>query len=219
MEKKSSVVLLSGGLDSSVNLYCACKESHVALALTFDYGQRAAKREIQSAQAQCKKLSVPHKIIELPWFKDFTQTSLVNTKQVVPSHVHIDDIDETQASAKSVWVPNRNGIFLNIAAAFAENLNAHFVVPGFNREEASTFPDNSEDFMDAISDSLGYSTATQVAVFCYTADKDKTEIAKMGYDLGVDFSLMWPCYHGEEKPCGICESCLRFQRAVRKYSP
>ncbi len=218
MTKKRTVVLLSGGLDSSVNLYKAHQETEVVLALTFDYGQRAALREIESATKQCSKLSIPHKVISLPWFRDFTQTSLVNVTEAVPKDVAIDDRQQTVHSAKLVWVPNRNGIFLNIGAAFAESLGADFIIPGFNHEEATTFPDNSEDFMDAISDSLSYSTANQVVAFCYTADKDKTEIARMGFELGADFSLMWPCYHGDEKPCGSCESCLRFQRAVRKVN-
>lgn len=215
--KKRTVVLLSGGLDSSVNLYAASKETDVVLALTFHYGQRAAEREIASAQAQCSRLGIPHKVVELPWFSDFTKTSLVNRGAVVPENVGLQDREATESSAKAVWVPNRNGIFLNIAAAFAEGLEADFIVPGFNREEAVTFPDNSEDFMDAVSGSLSYSTANQVSVFCFTADKDKTEIAQMGHELGADFGLMWPCYKGEEKPCGKCESCLRFDRAARRY--
>lgn len=217
MDRKKSVVLLSGGLDSSVNLHAAHRATQVLLALTFDYGQRAAEREIESAKAQCLRLRIPHRVIALPWFRDFTTTSLLNRTQEIPRDVGIDDREQTEASAKAVWVPNRNGIFLNIAAAFAESHGADFVIPGFNREEAATFPDNSEDFMDAVSASLSYSTANQVVAFCYTADKDKPEIAKMGFDLGADFSLMWPCYYGEEKPCGHCESCLRFQRAVSKY--
>lgn len=201
-----------------MNLYKAHQETEIVLALTFDYGQRAAQREIESAAKQCSMLSIPHKVISLPWFRDFTQTSLVNVTEAIPKDVAIDDRQQTEHSAKQVWVPNRNGIFLNIGAAFAESLGADFIIPGFNHEEATTFPDNSEDFMDAISDSLSYSTANQVVAFCYTADKDKTEIARMGFELGADFTLMWPCYHGGDKPCGSCESCLRFQRAVRKVN-
>lgn len=211
---KRSVVLLSGGLDSSVNLLAADRETEVALALTFDYGQRAAQKEIQSAKKQCENLKIPHEVLNLSWLGAITKTSLVNREALVPTSVAIDDADATQDSAKKVWVPNRNGVFLNIAASFAESLEANCVVPGFNWEEAQTFPDNSEDYLDALTAAFSYSTANQVTAHCYTAEMDKTEIARLGKELGADFALMWPCYFGGEKPCGECESCQRFQRAV-----
>lgn len=214
--KKRSVVLLSGGLDSSVNLLAAHKNTEIVLALTFDYGQRAAKKEIASARLQAEKIGVPHQVVELGWLREITKTSLVNHDMDIPVHVAIDSYVETQETAKRVWVPNRNGVFLNIAAAFAESLAADIIIPGFNREEAQTFSDNSESFLNAMTNSLNYSTANQVAVHCYTTTMDKPEIAELGKDLGLDFSLVWPCYFGDDVPCGKCESCLRFKRAVQK---
>ena len=147
---KSAIVLLSGGLDSAVNLF-ASKQSglDVKLALTFDYGQRAATQEISAAKAIADKLDVPHQVISLPWLADATKTSLVNRGQSVPTggDVVIEDFGRSEQTAKSVWVPNRNGVFLNIAASFAECLECDFVVPGFNAEEAVTFPDNSDEFL------------------------------------------------------------------------
>lgn len=214
--KKRSVVLLSGGLDSSVNLLAAHKDTDIMLALTFDYGQRAAKKEIASARLQSEKIEIPHQVVELGWLREITKTSLVNRDVEIPVHVAIDAYVETQETAKKVWVPNRNGVFLNIAGAFAESLGADIVIPGFNREEAQTFPDNSEGFLNALTQSLSYSTANQVATHCYTTQMNKTEIAELGKDLGLDFSLVWPCYFGDDVPCGKCESCLRYKRAVQK---
>jgi 7-cyano-7-deazaguanine synthase len=214
--KKKSVVLLSGGLDSSVNLLAAHRETDVVLCLTFDYGQRAVHQEIRSARSQCERLGIEHQVVSLPWLRTITKTSLVNTNESIPLDVAIDDARETSVSAKKVWVPNRNGVFLNVAASFAEAYEADIVVPGFNREEAQTFPDNSEDFLDSLTDAFSYSTANQVVAYCYTGDKDKTEIAWMGRDLGLDFNVVWPCYFGGETLCGECESCLRFKRAVSK---
>ncbi|MEQ1878310.1 MAG: 7-cyano-7-deazaguanine synthase, partial [Bdellovibrionia bacterium] len=73
----SAVVLASGGLDSIVNLYQAAKVSKVKLALTFDYGQRAAKREAAAASWHCLHLNIPHRVLDVSWFKEFTQSSLV----------------------------------------------------------------------------------------------------------------------------------------------
>jgi 7-cyano-7-deazaguanine synthase len=211
------VVLLSAGLDSTVNFYAAKNEGDVAMALTFDYGQRAAKKEIEHAAEISRRGGVPHRVLALPWFRDFTKTSLVDTSMAIPTgkakSVSIDDMNVSAESAKAVWVPNRNGIFLNIAAAFAEGLGADAVVPGFNLEEAATFPDNSEDYLLAASESFRFSTSNQVKVHCFTSHMMKSEIVALGRRLGVPFDLIWTCYFGGDAPCGECESCLRFKRA------
>lgn len=210
-----SVVLLSSGLDSTVNLYRAAKESKVVMAITFDYGQRAAAREIHFAGLLSAKLAVPHRVIHLPWFRDFTESSLVNRKMDIPTtSVEIDSFEASTDSAKAVWVPNRNGIFLNIGAAFAESVQAEWLIPGFNAEEATTFPDNSEAYLQAATKSFFFSTGNHVQVKCFTTALDKTEIVKLGRTLNVPFDFIWTCYFGEEKPCGQCESCQRFSRAM-----
>lgn len=212
----TSVALLSSGLDSTVNLYEAREKSEVRLALTFDYGQRAATREIARARELTSRLQIPHKVIELPWFRDFTTTSLVDRSQDVPTaNVQIDNLTTSFETAKAVWVPNRNGIFLNIGAAFAESLGAKWLVPGFNAEEAATFPDNSQAYLEVATKALGFSTGNHVEVKCFTTTMDKTQIVARGKELGVPFELLWPCYFGEERPCGKCESCRRFQRALQ----
>lgn len=213
--KKKAVVLLSAGLDSSVNLFAAAADEEVVLALTFDYGQKAARKELESAQKLAKYLNIPHKILALPWFKDLHRSSLLLESEQVPTGaaVQIDDVKTSQQTAKAVWVPNRNGIFLNIAAAFAEALEADFVVPGFNVEEAATFPDNSETFMRKLDEAFADSTANKVRVKCFTSALNKTQIVERGEKLNVPWHLIWPCYFGHAKWCGQCESCLRSKRA------
>ena len=212
-----TVVLLSGGLDSAVNLFQAHRESQVVLALTFDYGQRAAPKEVESAKYLCRLLKVPHRVISLPWIKDFGHSALIDDQLLVPQgkNVSIDDYDQSVKTAASVWVPNRNGIFLNIAAGFAEALGADAVVPGFNKEEAATFPDNSAEFLEALNHSFSFSTAIKVRTKCFTTSFDKTKIVEIGKSLGVPFDHLWPCYLAGEHWCGQCESCLRFQRAMK----
>lgn len=211
-----TVVLFSAGLDSTVNLYAAHKLGKVILALTFDYGQKAAKNEILMAKKQTSFLGVPHEVVSLPFFKSFTQTSLLNQHATVPAgeELELDSLAKSLSSAEKVWVPNRNGIFLNLAAGYAEGLGAEVVVPGFNKEEASTFPDNSEAFMKATSHALNFSTANGVRVHGFTGHLEKPEIFKMALELGVQLGDIWPCYLGGEKPCLQCESCLRFVRAA-----
>lgn len=114
------------------------------------------------------------------------------------------------------WVPNRNGLFINIAATYAENLNADLLICGFNREEALIFPDNSEDFIEAINKALYYSTKNHVKVKSYVGDLNKIEIIREGQRLGLDFRHIWSCYQGNEKPCGTCTSCLSNKKAFEK---
>lgn len=216
--RKRSIVLLSAGLDSAVNLFEAHLDTEVILALTFDYGQRAAVREVQKASSLCGLLSLKHHVVNLPWFIDFTTTSLINRNVSVPEsgEVDINSLGQSKATAEKVWIPNRNGIFLNIAAGYAEGLGANYIVPGFNAEEASTFPDNSEDFIEVLNQSLRLSTASRVEVRCYTTRLTKPMIVRRGRELGVPFEDIWPCYHDGEEWCGKCESCLRFLRALKE---
>jgi len=211
-----SVVLLSSGLDSTVNLYEAREKSEVVLALTFNYGQRAAARELERASQIAALAGVPWKSLDITWFSEFTKTSLINRSSEVPTgaSVSIDDFKVSTDTAKAVWVPNRNGIFLNIGAAFAEGLGASIVVPGFNIEEGATFPDNTQGYLDALTAAFKFSTSNGVRAECFTTGLNKTQIVARGRTLGAPFSLMWPCYFAGSEPCGECESCKRFARAT-----
>lgn len=214
-ENASALVLLSSGLDSTFNLYKAITRFQVKLALTFDYGQLASAKEILTAAKISKRLNIPHRTVHLPWFKEFTKTALLGGENVPSGQdVEIDSLERSLETAKSVWVPNRNGIFLNIAAGFAEGLGCQYVIPGFNFEEAQTFPDNSSGFMRALDDSFSYSTLGRVHPMSFSIEMQKPEIVREAIDLGVPLSELWPCYQGGTKWCGVCESCLRFKRAI-----
>ncbi len=221
MSQTQSVVLLSGGLDSSYNLWRAHRDSEVVLVLTFDYGQKAARKEVETSAQLAQRLGLAHQVVHLPWFDLFTQTALVKAEAEVPKaeEVSLTDLGQAEQTAQRVWVPNRNGIFLNIAAGFAEGLGAEYVVVGFNREEAVTFPDNSQEFIWALNQSLLFSTASQVKVRCYSTDMDKSQIVSSGHQLGLPFSELWPCYLGGESICGQCESCQRYLRALKAGLP
>ena len=106
-----SIILLSGGLDSLVSLGLGIKKYNIKLAITFDYGQKSSSQEIQAAKNICKYYKIKHKVIKLNWLKKITHTSLVSDENVPTGKL----LDNPEASAKLVWVPNRNGLFLNIA--------------------------------------------------------------------------------------------------------
>ncbi|MFZ5648467.1 MAG: 7-cyano-7-deazaguanine synthase QueC [Bacillota bacterium] len=213
----SGIVLLSGGLDSAVSLSQALREGEVKLCLTFDYGQRARLKELESSAQIAGYYKLNHRVIALPFLKDITFTSLVNTEEDVPEpdEADLDDAGKMDRTAKSVWVPNRNGVFINIASAFAESLGCSRVVTGFNAEEARTFPDNSREYLQACNRALSFSTMSGVRVVSYTQMLDKVEIVRLGKRLGTPLEHVWPCYFGGEKICGRCESCKRYIRAIK----
>ncbi|MEK6628470.1 MAG: 7-cyano-7-deazaguanine synthase QueC [Bdellovibrionota bacterium] len=213
--KKDSIVLLSAGLDSTVNFYNALVETNVKLALTFNYGQKAAQKEIQRAKIIADDNKIAHVVVDLPWMKELGKSSLTQDKYAIPTgkSVLIDNQAASIATAKSVWVPNRNGVFLNIAASFAEGTGAEILVPGFNREEAATFPDNSLDFIRSVRKSFAYSVATKMDIQCYTIGMSKIEIVELGVKVKVPFEKIWPCYQAKELWCGECEPCKRTKRA------
>src|SRR6185436_13791015 len=103
-------------------------------------------------------------------------------------------------------VPNRNGVFLNVAAAFAESLKAEQVIAGFNAEEAASFPDNSPEFMNSVNSALEFSTKNGVKTFSYTAGMNKKEVLKAALNAQAPLRLLWSCYQGGKKFCWECES-------------
>src|SRR5574344_1034348 len=127
---KKSIILLSGGLDSLVCLGTQKEDFNIDLAITFDYGQRSVEYEINAAKKLAEYYNVTHKVIKLPFLKEITNTALVNYDKDVPQEELY-----TEDSAKAVWVPNRNGLFLNIAAAYADSYNYTHIIFGANKEE------------------------------------------------------------------------------------
>ena len=214
----AGIVLLSGGLDSTVALALYREADLIELALTFAYGQKAQEQEVRAASRIAEFYGVRHEVIHLPFLHAQTKTALVDGSHDLPEldAIELDDAaGRCRASAAAVWVPNRNGLFLNIAAVFAENLPAPCaLVAGFNREEAATFPDNSPEFIAAVNRSLQYSTRQDIRVVSPTVHLKKEEIVHEALRLKVPLDLVWSCYRGGGKPCGRCESCLRLRRAL-----
>lgn len=212
-----SIILLSGGLDSLVSLGVAKEEYNIQLALTFDYGQKSAECEISTSKKICEHYGIEHKIIKLDWLKEITQTALVSDK-IIPLTTEQDlTSDEfTEKSAVSVWVPNRNGAFLNIAAAFADSYGYDYIIFGANKEEGTTFPDNTQEFIDRLNASFEYSTQKHPKAYAPLINLCKNDIVKIAVEKGVPLELTRSCYSSNKKHCGVCESCVRLKRALEE---
>lgn len=216
MENRS-LVLLSGGLDSSMAFVHAVKNTHVAYGLTFDYGQAAAPKEIQAAKAICKHYGTGHQVLKIDFLLDTKNHPFFNNGENLPKlkQEQLDDLKVCHETAKAVWVPNRNGVMLNIAAALAEKDGLDEIFVGFNKEEAATFPDNSSDYLAVLNASLALSTLKQVKVKAPTVQQIKTEIIADLVQSDFPLQHLWSCYQSGETMCGECESCGRLKRALR----
>jgi 7-cyano-7-deazaguanine synthase len=202
--KPKSIILLSGGLDSTVSAAIARRRTRPWFAMTFDYGQRAAKMEITASRKICRLLKIDHKVVKLPFFKEFGRLMLLSGKRS-----KISRLTRTQ----DVWVPNRNALFINIAASYAEYYGAKIIVTGFNQEEAQEFPDNSEGFLRAVNRCLQYSTFNKVRVKSYVLKNTKKEIYKLGVRYRAPLEHIYSCYLGGKEMCGKCASCKRLIEA------
>lgn len=203
-----SIVLLSGGLDSVVSL--ALEKNNVTLALTFDYGQKSAAKEIKASAAIARHYGLEHKVIQLDWLKEITHTALCSDEEVPTGEA----LENSAQSAKSVWVPNRNGLFLNIAGAFADAEGYTSIIIGANKEEAQTFPDNTQEFISSVNEEFKFSTRVQPKVVAPLIECDKVEIVRLALLHKAPLHLLNSCYKNTEKHCGICESCVRLKRAL-----
>lgn len=210
-----SIILLSGGLDSLVSLALAKAEYNIKLALTFDYGQKSVEREIFASKKICEYYHIEHRVIKLDWLKEITQTSLVSEKEIPLTSLKDLSSDEfVNKSAASVWVPNRNGAFLNIAASFADSFDYDYIIFGANKEEGTTFPDNTQEFIDRINAAFEFSTQKKPKAYAPLINFSKNDIVKVAVEHSVPLELTRSCYSTKERHCGVCESCVRLKRAL-----
>lgn len=204
MPNTRAVAMVSGGLDSVVSLAIARRRMDVRLILFFDYGQRARVSERVSVTNVASYYGIPMRDVALPWLESLLPAGMR----------HGATGDEPLTGLDEVWVPNRNGVFINVAAAFAESYGYGAVVTGFNRDEAAEFPDNGREFVERSCSALELSTRGRVAVTSFTLEMGKREIVIEGMDAGAPLSVIWSCYRSGERMCGRCASCRRLRGAL-----
>ena len=207
MTKKTGVILLSGGLDSLVSLDIAIKKIDIKYALTFNYGQKAYKEELAASKRIAKKYNIIHKTIKLPFLTEITNNALVNPKD--------NDLD----NFNSIWIPNRNGLFLNIGACFCDKYNLDCVIIGANKEEAEKFPDNSKNFIKAGNEFFKYSTLNKTKIIAPCLEFDKISIINYAISNALSLKNIKSCYNSKKltgkKHCGKCMSCKLLYSAIK----
>jgi 7-cyano-7-deazaguanine synthase len=200
------LVILSGGLDSTTLLYHVLKDRRQEIeAVSFAYGQRHEGRELACADFHTKKLGVPHTIIDLPFLRDISEragSALVNRGVPVP-HVRTVMGDPQPVT----YVPNRNMLFLSIAAAQAEAIGAEQVYYGAQKHDISGYWDTTPSFLQAMNGVMTLNRKKPVQILAPFVCDSKADIVRRGIALCVDYSHTWSCYEGKDQACGVCSTC------------
>lgn len=204
---KDSVLIVSGGMDSITMLY-EYKE-RIALGISFDYGSNHNTREIPFAAMHCERLGIKHIVINLGFMHQYFKSSLLEGAEAIPEGNYDDE------NMKSTVVPFRNGIMLSIAAGVAESNGLKYVMMANHGGDHTIYPDCRPEFIDAIDKAAQAGTYVDVHVVAPYTNITKTDIARRGAALGIDYTETWSCYKGGDRQCGKCGTCVERKEALR----
>jgi 7-cyano-7-deazaguanine synthase len=202
-----TLVLLSGGMDSVTALYWARQQHEVVGAVSFDYGSKHNEKEIAFAAWHCAQMKVKHDTVALPFVNDLFASDLLKSGGDIP------DGHYEEQSMKRTVVPFRNGIMLAIACGIAESREADALVIAAHSGDHAIYPDCREPFMHSMATAMREGTYVRIELLRPFIDKDKTAIAQLGHDLGIDFAQTWSCYKGGHIHCGTCGTCVERREA------
>ena len=213
---QAAVVLLSGGLDSTVLLHHVARslERRPIDALSFNYGQRHAK-ELDCAQRQAALTGVAsHRVVDMAFLGELLRDGsvLIAGGAAVPE---LRDLDASELAQPPTYVPNRNMMLLSIAAAIAEAHGIRDVFYGAQVQDEYGYWDCTMPFLERLNHVLTLNRKEAVAIHAPFMQTKKADIVRLGVELGVDFALTWSCYRGGEKACGVCPTCVERLNAFR----
>lgn len=203
-----TILIYSGGMDSTTLLYKLLAEGDRVRALSFNYGQRH-KKELKAAAKICKKLGVPHKIVDITAIKSLMEGSALTSDNVRVPEGHYKD-----KTMKLTVVPNRNMIFLALAIAQAVSLKFDRVAMAVHVGDHAIYPDCRPAFIKAMRTVSKIANYEKIAIHTPFLNITKRDIAQIGRKLSVPYKLTWTCYKGLQKPCGKCGACMERTEAL-----
>lgn len=203
---KNSVIIVSGGMDSITLLYD--HKDEIALGISFDYGSNHNAREIPFAKMHCERIGIKHITINLDFMHQYFKSSLLDGAEAIPEGHYADD------NMKSTVVPFRNGIMLSIAIGIAESNNLDQVFIANHGGDHTIYPDCRPEFINAIDAAATAGTYNNVKVVAPYTKITKSDIARIGKKLGIDYTETWSCYKGGEVHCGKCGTCVERKEAL-----
>ena len=207
---KDTVLIYSGGLDSTSALYIY--KNRISLAISFNYGSRHNKQEIKRAKLNCDILNIEHKVINMQEaFKDIDSALMDTSKPIPEGHYE-------STGMKDTVVPFRNGIMLSVATGIADSRGLTNVMLGSHSGDHAVYPDCTPTFNAGISAAMRNGTNNKVNLLTPFMDIDKKEVCKLGLKVGVNPELTYSCYKGGEKQCGVCSTCVERRWALGELS-
>ena len=206
--EKDSVIILSGGMDSVTLLHY--RKERIALAVSFDYGSNHNVRAIECARRQCENLGIEHLVIPLDFMGIYFRSSLFEGADSIPEGHYADE------NMKSTVVPFRNGIMLSVACGLAESRGLRHVMMANHGGDHAIYPDCRPEFVTSMSDAMRNGTYEGVDILAEFTNITKSDIARLGKKLGVDYSMTYSCYKGGAKHCGRCGTCIERKEAMRE---
>jgi 7-cyano-7-deazaguanine synthase len=206
--KSRAVVLLSGGMDSSVCAALAVRD-YDAAAVHVSYGQRTQERERQSFLAICQRLKIHDRLmVRNEAFRAIGGSALTDESIAVP------DAEDIGKDIPVTYVPFRNAHFLAVAVSWAEVLGAEKVYIGAVEPDSSGYPDCRPAYYKAFNQVVKTGTRDgRIEILTPLIAMRKAEIVRLGLELGAPFDLTWSCYSREDEACGVCDSCMLRLRA------
>lgn len=214
-----ALVLFSGGVDSTTCLGMAVQKygKDQVIALSVSYGQKHLK-ELEASHKIAKYYEVEHIYLDLARIFAYSDCSLLShSEQEIPKESYAKQLEQTDGTPVSTYVPFRNGLFLSSAASIALSKECEVIYYGAHADDAagSAYPDCSSAFNQAMGEAIYLGSGKQLRIEAPFVDKTKAEVVKIGIELQVPYALTWSCYEGTEKPCGICGTCLDRAEAFR----
>jgi 7-cyano-7-deazaguanine synthase len=207
-KRSRAVVLLSGGMDSCVCGALAARD-HETAAVHVSYGQRTEERERQSFLAICQRLRIHDKLmVRNDALRAIGGSALTDDAIDVPA------AEEIGHTVPVTYVPFRNAHFLAVAVSWAEVLGAERVYIGAVEPDSSGYPDCRPAYYKAFNEVVKTGTKEGlIEIVTPLIAMRKTDIVRLGLELGAPFDLTWSCYSREDQACGVCDSCVLRLRA------
>lgn len=207
---RHTVLLFSGGIDSTVLLADLRHRGDRVTALGCDYGSRHNRRELACARRICAAAGVPFHVLHLGFIGESFQSHLLKGGGELPNQPY------DEASMRQTAVPFRNGIMLAAAAGFAESIGAQAVAIAAHGGDHAIYPDCREPFMRSMAAAMRHGTYDNILLLRPYVKRSKGWIVARGERLGVDFAKTWSCYAGGRLHCGTCGTCRERREAFRE---
>jgi 7-cyano-7-deazaguanine synthase len=208
--KPLAVLSFSGGMDSTTLAAHYARKGYDLLLLSFNYGQRHRRRELEAAAGIAGYLGAEHHVVDLS-----SIAPLLPGSSLTDPDVDVPDGHYAAESMKATVVPNRNAVMASIAIGVASARGAELIGLGVHAGDHAIYPDCRPEFVDALRELAavalkGMHTPQIVTPF---VDRTKTEIAAYAETIGAPVHMSWSCYKGGEVHCGTCGTCTERKEA------